>query len=146
MSEAAKCATVATAEVDLGWVTIKGHKTEQAVSAGVMGSCIIWQYDLNCCVIQIIRYRNSAEWSAFGRDKDGLMHVNRGCKLVNETSQFEMMRAAAESVFGNTQLMWRVLGVMQQMNEEHAENYGDMTMSLGGYFEPFPIERRQVVS
>jgi hypothetical protein len=40
----------------------------------------------------------------------------------------------------------RVLGVIEQMNEEHARNGGDMEMSLGGYFEPFPFERKQVLS
>lgn len=146
MSEAAKCATVATAEVDLGWVTIKGHKTEQAVSAGVMGSCVNWQYDLNCCVIQIIRYKHSVEWSAFSKNKNEDMHVRAGVRPVSGTSQAEIKEAAVEALFGHGPFARSVLLAISICDDEHNENYGDMTMSLGGYFEPFPVKRKQVMS
>jgi hypothetical protein len=134
--------SVASADVDLGWANISGHKTEQLVQTGGRGSCVIWEYDLNCCVIQIIRYAHVVEWAALDRNTSEEMQVKRGVKLTAETSQLSIARAAAEAVFGNTQLMWRVLGVIEQMNEEHARNHGDMDMSLNGYFEPFPFERK----
>lgn len=137
---------VGQAAVDLGWCVISGHKIEQFMKAGVRGSCVNWQYDLNCCVIQIIRYKHSVEWSAFSKNKNEDMHVRAGVRPVSGTSQAEIKEAAVEALFGHGPFARSVLLAISICDDEHNENYGDMTMSLGGYFEPFRIERRQVVS
>jgi hypothetical protein len=130
--------------VDLGWCVIDGRKTQSFVG----DICVIWQYELRCCVIQITRYCYSVEWSSFDKRNMDLMHAKRGVKLVSETSQAEIKQAAVEALFGDGLLGERVLDVMRQCDEQQMKRtdisslHGDITMSLGGYFEPFPFERR----
>jgi hypothetical protein len=153
MSGSGTCATVATAEVDLGWLKIKGHKTEQIISGGVQGGCVVWQYSLDCCVIQIFRYAHVVEWAAFSKDTSEAMQVKRGVKPTAETSQIKIQREAVTALFGIKDfggvlgfLGGYALDIVRQCDEKHAENNGDMTMSLNGCFEPFPFERKQVLS
>ena len=130
--------------VDLGWCTIDGYKTQSFVG----NTCVIWGYELNCCVIQITRYCQVVEWSAFDKKQNGLMHKKWGVKPVCEADQAEIKKAAVEALFGNGLLGERVLDVMRQCDEQQMKRtdisslHGDITMSLGGYFEPFPFERR----
>jgi hypothetical protein len=130
--------------VDLGWCSIDGRKTQSFVG----DTCVIWGYELNCCVIQITRYCYSVEWSSFDKRQDGLMHRKRGVQLVSETSQAEIKQAAVEALFGKGLLAEKVLDVMRRCDEQQMTRFdvdsihSDITMSLGGYFEPFPFERR----
>lgn len=130
--------------VDLGWCLIDGCKTQSFVG----DTCVIWMYELSCCVIQITRYSYAVQWSSFVKQQDGLTNKKVGVQLVSETSQAEIKKAAVEAIFGSGLLAEKVLDVMRQCDEQQANRtdisslHGDITMSLGGYFDPFRIERK----
>jgi hypothetical protein len=141
---------------------ISGTKTEQ-----LLHNCVIWQYNMvleevldptaagvrllpssmgssvwsGMCAVQMIRYASTVEWSAFHNfdcAQDNVpLYVGRGVESTNETMQFSIKRAAIETIFGKSYVTYRVMDLVAECDKQH----GDISMSLGGRFEPFRYSR-----
>jgi hypothetical protein len=65
------------------------------------------------------------------------VYIHRGCKLVTDTSQGEIKQDAIRSLYNEGVVRTKIMEVIVQCDQEHAQNNGDITMSLNGYFDPF---------